>query len=57
MTSDMWKVWPKGPDHMEEDYPNEIKRPNCQENHPSFSKSCDIYKREMEIVETSIKEI
>ena len=35
--SDMWKVWYCS---------NEIEYPNCQQNHPAFLRSCDIYKRE-----------
>ena len=39
---------------MKGNYPNIIKCPTCQENPPAFSSSCDIYKREREIVEIYI---
>ena len=41
----------KDTDYMEEDFSNENKCSNCLENHPAFSKTCNIYKREKEIIE------
>ena len=35
-----------GTDHIEEACPNEIKCLNCQENHLTFLRTCNIYKRE-----------
>ena len=45
----------KDPDYMEEDCSNEIKCPNCRQNHPAFSRSCDIYKRGKEILKIKHK--
>ena len=42
-------------DHMEEDFLSEIKCPNCQEIHLTFSRSCDIYKKEKWIMEIKYK--
>ena len=41
----------KKSDHTEENCPNETKCSNCQQNQPGFSRSCNIYKREREIME------
>ena len=40
---------------MEKDSLNEIKYPNCQQNPPTFSRSCDIYKRERDLMEIKYK--
>ena len=39
----------KDPDHTKEDCSNETKCLNSQQNHPTFSRSCIIYKRERKI--------
>lgn len=44
------------PSHTESECPNEAKCPNCLENHPAFSKTCKIYKKEKEITEMKYKE-
>ena len=40
----------RDPNHMKEDCPSETECPNCQEDQPAFSRSCDT-KREMELLE------
>ena len=39
----------RDPDHMENEC-NNIKCANCHEEHPAFSRSCAIYKKEKEII-------
>ena len=36
-------------------FPNEKKYPNCEQDHPANSRSCDIYKKEKEILEVKHK--
>ena len=43
------------PDHMEKGRLSETKWPKCLENLSLFSRSCDIYKREREIIEIKYK--
>ena len=44
-------VTKKAPDHMNEDCPNKNKGSNCQDRHPNFSRSCNMYRRETKIIE------
>ena len=49
---DVWHVGrydKRDPDHMKGDSPDETKCSDCQENHPMFSRSCDIYKGKKEL--------
>ena len=36
-------------DHVEEDYLKEIRCSNCQQDHPAYSRSCDIYEKEIKV--------
>ena len=46
---DVRRIEGVNPNHMKEDCPNQNKCSNCLENYPTFSRTCNIYKREMEI--------
>ena len=45
----------KDPDNTEEDCSNETKCPDCQETHHPFSRSCDMHKKEREILKVNYK--
>ena len=49
------KCGEKDPDHMEEDSLKEIRCPNCQQDHTAYSKYCNVYKKEKEILEVKYK--
>ena len=40
---------------MEEDYLKETRCPNCRQDHPAYSRSCDVYKKEKKISEVKYK--
>ena len=42
-------------DHLEEDCLKEIRCTNCQQDHPTYTRSCDVYKKEKEILEVKYK--
>lgn len=45
----------RDPDHTEEECPNEYRCANCQEDHPTFSRSCGVNRREKEIMKVKYK--
>ena len=45
----------KNPDHLEEDCLKEIRHANCQQNHPAYPRSCNVYKKEKEILDMKHK--
>ena len=54
----MWNVLQKRiKTTMGEEFPNETKGSNCQENHCTFSRTCNIYKREKEIMKVKYRKI
>ena len=40
---------------MEEDCLKEIRCANCPQDHPAYARSCDVYKKEKEILEVKHK--
>ena len=49
------KCGEKDLDHMAEDCLKEIRCSNCQQGHPAYARSCDIDKKEKEILEVKPK--
>ena len=49
------KCMEKNPDHMKEDCLKEIECANCRQDHPAYARSCDVYKKEKEILEVKHK--
>ena len=45
----------KYPGHMEEDCLKEIRSANWRQDHPAYARSCDVYKKEKEILEVKHK--
>ena len=49
------KCGEKDPDYLEEDCLKEMKCTNCQQDHPAYVRSCNVYKKEKGIVEMKHK--
>ena len=49
------KCGKKDPDHVEEDCLKEIRCANCRQDHPAYARSCNVYKKEKEILEMKHK--
>ena len=49
------KCGEKDPDHMEEDCLKKIRCAKCRQDHPAYLRSCDVYKKEKEILEVKRK--
>ena len=45
----------KDPDHLEEDSMKQFRYANCRQDHPAYIRSCDVYKKENEILEVKHK--
>ena len=45
----------KEPNRKEEECSKPIRSPNCQQDHPAYTRSCDIYRKEKEIIEVKPK--
>ena len=46
----------KDPDRAEEDCLKETRCANCQQNHPAYTRSCEAYKKEIEILKVKTQE-
>ena len=49
------KCGEKDPDHVVEDCLKEIRCPNCRQDHTAYARSCNVYKKEKEILEVEHK--